>query len=147
MINNKLQSRKCSKEYNNDFFVNRLNDNKSYKKIINNKQRAIIMPRHERQLAEHRANWTRALKFSKCPKCGGKILEIDMPDVVCGQCSTKYTLAIQVGWTIKSQLIEQQNEEKIFTKEREVIVKVRCPYCKGLFDETLNSCPNCGAHV
>lgn len=105
------------------------------------------MSKYERQLAEHRANWLRALKNAKCSKCGGKILEINMPNVVCSQCSTKFSLAIQVGWTIKSQLIEQQNEEKIVTKEKEVIVKVRCPNCKGLCDETLNSCPACGSHI
>jgi hypothetical protein len=30
-------------------------------------------------------------------------------------------------------------------KEKEVIVKVRCPYCHKLYDETANACPNCGA--
>jgi hypothetical protein len=48
---------------------------------------------------------------------------------------------------MSSQLIEQKNEQQIITKEKEVIVKVRCPYCKGLYNETLNTCPNCGAHV
>ena len=110
------------------------------------------MSRHERQLAVHRANWTKALKFSKCRKCGGKILETEMPNVVCNQCSTKYTLAIQVGLIrLSSKLIEQKDQEtmitKEVTKEKEVIVKVRCPYCKGLHDETLNFCPYCGARV
>ncbi len=32
------------------------------------------------------------------------------------------------------------------TVVREVVnVKVRCQYCSGLYDETLNQCPNCGA--
>jgi uncharacterized Zn-finger protein len=105
------------------------------------------MSRHEKQLASQRANWERALKFSRCPKDGAKILEISMPNVVCSKCSTKYTLAIQVGLIrLSSKLIEQPNEEKIVTKEKEVIVKIRCPYCHGLFDETLNNCPHCGAH-
>ena len=33
-------------------------------------------------------------------------------------------------------------------KEREIIreiVKIRCPYCNGLYDETEDKCPNCGA--
>jgi transposase-like protein len=30
-------------------------------------------------------------------------------------------------------------------KEKEVIVKVRCPYCKHAYVETLEKCPNCGA--
>jgi hypothetical protein len=28
---------------------------------------------------------------------------------------------------------------------REVIVKIRCPYCKNLYDETLDKCPHCSA--
>jgi len=39
-----------------------------------------------------------------------------------------------------------QNEQVITQKEiiREV-VKIRCPYCNGLYDETLDTCPHCGA--
>jgi DNA-directed RNA polymerase subunit RPC12/RpoP len=39
-----------------------------------------------------------------------------------------------------------QNQPVITQKEiiREV-VKIRCPYCKGLYDETLDTCPHCGA--
>lgn len=105
------------------------------------------MSRHERQLAEHRANWLRALKGTKCLKCGAQVLETSMPDVVCPQCSTRYTLAMQVGWTIKSQLVEQANVENTITRETQVIVKMRCSYCKSVFEETLNYCPNCGAHM
>jgi DNA-directed RNA polymerase subunit RPC12/RpoP len=104
--------------------------------------------RYERQLADQRANWNRALRFARCSKCGAKILEINMPNVICSECSTRYILAIQVGIIrMSSKLIEQSNEEKVITKEKEVIVKIRCPYCHGLYDETLNSCPHCGAHV
>jgi len=35
-------------------------------------------------------------------------------------------------------------EEKEITKMKEVIVKVRCPYCRHLYDETLDRCPHCG---
>jgi ribosomal protein L32 len=106
------------------------------------------MTRYERQLADQRENWKRALKFAKCPKCGAKILEINMPNVVCSQCSTRYVLAIQVGlFRLSSKLIEQKEEEKVITKEKEVIVKIRCPYCHALYDETLDKCPNCGAHM
>ena len=42
--------------------------------------------------------------------------------------------------------IEKTNETK--QKERmvvqKVIVKVRCPYCHKIYDETLNTCPYCG---
>jgi DNA-directed RNA polymerase subunit RPC12/RpoP len=39
-----------------------------------------------------------------------------------------------------------QNAQVITQKEiiREV-VKIRCPYCHGLYDETLDTCPHCGA--
>jgi hypothetical protein len=39
-----------------------------------------------------------------------------------------------------------QNEPIVTQKEiiREV-VKIRCPYCHGLYDETLDTCPHCGA--
>lgn len=33
------------------------------------------------------------------------------------------------------------------TREKEVIVKVRCPYCHQLYDETSNTCPHCGASM
>jgi len=39
---------------------------------------------------------------------------------------------------------EIPGKEKEIIKEKEVIVKVRCPYCHNLYDETLNRCPHCG---
>lgn len=35
--------------------------------------------------------------------------------------------------------------EKEIVREKEVIVKIRCPYCHGVYDETLDECPHCGA--
>jgi len=35
--------------------------------------------------------------------------------------------------------------EKEIIREKEVIVKIRCPYCRGTYDETLDECPLCGA--
>jgi len=42
---------------------------------------------------------------------------------------------------------ESQNQvrEKEIIREKEVIVKIRCPYCRGTYDETLDTCPHCGA--
>jgi len=34
--------------------------------------------------------------------------------------------------------------EKEIIKEKEVVVKVRCPYCGKLYDEVLDTCPHCG---
>ncbi len=44
---------------------------------------------------------------------------------------------------------EKENEEKQAVKEKEVIkekiiVKIRCSYCRNLYDETLDKCPHCG---
>jgi len=38
-----------------------------------------------------------------------------------------------------------KTREKEIVREREVIVKIRCAYCNGTFDETLDKCPHCGA--
>jgi len=42
---------------------------------------------------------------------------------------------------------EQQEGTSTVIKEREIIreiVKIRCPYCNNLYDETEDKCPNCG---
>lgn len=38
-------------------------------------------------------------------------------------------------------------ESKTVTKEviKEVVVKIRCPYCHRVYDETHDKCPHCGA--
>jgi len=38
----------------------------------------------------------------------------------------------------------QKMREEIVRKE--VIVKIRCRYCNYVYDETLDSCPHCGAN-
>jgi hypothetical protein len=35
-------------------------------------------------------------------------------------------------------------KEKETIREREVIIKIRCPYCHNPYDETLDKCPHCG---
>lgn len=51
-------------------------------------------------------------------------------------------------WQRLALLGSKERQEKVI-KEREVIVKeivkIRCSYCKKLYDETLDKCPNCGA--
>lgn len=37
-----------------------------------------------------------------------------------------------------------QVREKEIIREKEVIAKVKCPYCQGLYNETLDKCPRCG---
>jgi len=64
--------------------------------------------------------------------------------------------AIRMRNTAKSSREETQKRiedvrkgppQPILTKEREIIrevVKIRCSYCKTLYEEHLSSCPNCG---
>jgi uncharacterized OB-fold protein len=103
------------------------------------------------QSVRQRRNFERALKKSRCPKDGGRMLEVAMPTVVCSECSTRYVLAVQprslltpLSW----KLVEAEGSETVKEKEtieREVIVKIRCRNCGQTFEETQNRCPNCGA--
>jgi membrane protein implicated in regulation of membrane protease activity len=45
----------------------------------------------------------------------------------------------------KQEQPEVQVKEKEIIRETKVVVKVRCPYCGNVYDETENVCPNCGA--
>jgi len=45
----------------------------------------------------------------------------------------------------KAEPRKEQAREKEIIREKEVIVKIRCPYCHKLYDEALDKCPNCGA--
>lgn len=40
---------------------------------------------------------------------------------------------------------DQVAREKEIIRQKEVIVKIRCPYCKNLYSETEDKCPHCGA--
>jgi hypothetical protein len=33
---------------------------------------------------------------------------------------------------------------KEIIKEKEVVTRIRCPYCHGAYNETLDKCPHCG---
>ena len=41
---------------------------------------------------------------------------------------------------------ERVSEKKEIVRMKEVVVKIRCPYCQGLYDELLDVCPRCGAN-
>ena len=41
----------------------------------------------------------------------------------------------------KSRLVTKE-----IIKEKEIITKVRCHYCHHAYNETIERCPNCGAH-
>jgi ribosome-binding protein aMBF1 (putative translation factor) len=40
---------------------------------------------------------------------------------------------------------KQAVNEREVIREKVVIVKIRCSYCRNLYDETLDKCPHCGA--
>jgi len=44
-----------------------------------------------------------------------------------------------------STVSTRQVREKEIIREKEVIVKVKCPYCQRLYNEVLEECPRCGA--
>jgi len=39
---------------------------------------------------------------------------------------------------------EEQIKATEIIREKVVIIKIRCPYCGKLYDETLDECPHCG---
>jgi len=48
---------------------------------------------------------------------------------------------------MKGRNPKQQEIVPTVIKEREIIkeiVKIRCPYCNDLYNETEDKCPNCG---
>lgn len=93
----------------------------------------------------------RAVSVARCLKCGGRILEIQRPKVVCQKCETHYLLAVQSGtFLFRYKLIEDKEQQVKEVKEiKETITKevvlIPCKYCGGLMPQTANFCPNCGA--
>ncbi len=50
----------------------------------------------------------------------------------------------------KQQSLDRAGQErptKEIIKEKEVIVKIRCPYWKNTYEQTLDKCPHCGGHT
>ena len=100
-------------------------------------------------VADRRTLFERSLRRVRCNKCGSKILEVDMPNVICSNCSTKYILAVSTKGFFLPQLDYKLIEQKVETKEKEIITKevvmIPCQYCRGLMIQTSPFCPNCGA--
>jgi DNA-directed RNA polymerase subunit RPC12/RpoP len=42
------------------------------------------------------------------------------------------------------ELKEGRTKKREIVKEKEVVVKIKCPYCGKLYDEALDVCPHCG---
>jgi rubrerythrin len=53
--------------------------------------------------------------------------------------------AAEVEKEVEEDIKRRGPREKEIIREKEVIIKIRCEYCKRPFDETLDACPSCGA--
>jgi hypothetical protein len=51
--------------------------------------------------------------------------------------------------SLTQNVSHDQNTKSVVTKEiikeKEVVTKIRCNYCKGAYNEILDTCPHCGA--
>jgi len=61
---------------------------------------------------------------------------------LCPQC--KSSVAADANYCPKCGADTKVRAKEII-KEKEIIVKIKCSYCGTLFDETLDTCPHCGA--
>jgi Zn finger protein HypA/HybF involved in hydrogenase expression len=74
------------------------------------------MSKQPTQLTKERATFENALGKTKCPKCGGKVLETAMPDVVCEKCRTQFILATRMDLSMffgggpSARLIEKRSQ-------------------------------------
>jgi hypothetical protein len=87
---------------------------------------------------------------------GFKWAELDLPSKdgrgqeLVGKRFSKYEIrkAAQAsrinGMNVTSKVATVTKEREII-KERQVIVKIRCGYCRSTYDESLDKCPQCGA--
>jgi rubrerythrin len=101
---------------------------------------------------KQRADFTLALERSRCPRDGGHVLEVSMPEVVCETCSTFYILAIQPGaLPMRWKLVEKQTSQQLTVSEgvtQSLIVKMPCKYCGHMNDVAATRyCPSCGTRV
>lgn len=56
-------------------------------------------------------------------------------------------MALKNAYAKKKTETDTTNQTPVreIIKEKQVIIKIRCPYCHKTYDETLDKCPNCGA--
>jgi hypothetical protein len=88
-------------------------------------------------------------KIKLCRDCIAK--ELDKQDGVCPECKKPLkwngNLREFFGeWYHPKCIFELQkgSNTKEIKETREVVVKFRCPYCKYVYDESLDKCPQCG---
>ena len=83
-----------------------------------------------------------------CKSC--MIKRLDKQGSVCPQCKEPLRWNGNLKeflseWYHPKCAFELQNGKQVKEITREVLVKVRCPYCKTTYNESLDNCPNCGA--
>ena len=104
--------------------------------------------RYEQQLSNRRSSWTHALGKARCRKDGARVLETEMPEVVCSKCGARYTLAVRVGWIFTDyDLFEQPSLMEREVKETVIkeVVQIPCKYCGAFIPQTNLFCYYCGA--
>jgi hypothetical protein len=52
---------------------------------------------------------------------------------------------LSITQSASHDLNHQSVTTKEIIKEKEVVTKIRCSYCNGVFNEILDNCPHCGA--
>ena len=135
---------------------------------------AILFRRKRRSQAIATEPKTSPVTFAECSSCGKQlpkneqtsvinngievdickdcmVKQLDKQDSICPQCKQP----LKWNGNLKEFLEEwyhtncvaelNQENQLIETKEKEVIVKVRCPVCKNTYHESLVSCPYCEA--
>ncbi len=85
-----------------------------------------------------------------CRSCMQSLL--DKQDGVCPHCGEALQWngelrQINNMWCHAKCTFKLQSGEATITKEisKQIIIKVRCPYCNSAYDESLDNCPQCGA--
>jgi hypothetical protein len=93
----------------------------------------------------YQSAWTEKMQWAELKKIGSSGGE----NLVGTKYKPEFWREMVLNNLKQKEKLEKEGVEKTITreivKEKEVIVKVRCPYCRKLYDETLNTCPHCGA--
>ncbi len=93
------------------------------------------------------AKWS--LHYSMAELVGATLVNTNMDDkgedLLQKEFRPEYWRRMALKKTEKPEETSTKMSIREIIKEKEVIVKVRCPYCKNTYQETLEKCPNCGA--
>ncbi len=138
------------------FFVNYL-FNKKETQLLSPEDNCYLCKRQLNPTTEEHVTYsfptgvqgTTAVKYI-CRNCMQSLL--DQQDGVCPQCGEVLQWngnlqKINNLWCHAKCVFKLQSSETTVTKEvsKQVIIKIRCPYCNSTYDETIDKCPQCGA--